>query len=326
MAQYEGFTKYNAAVAGARRIGIYDANGMRVGQIPLGNLELKNTGEKLYSFGVISDTHVSTNSVRIAEAERAIRFFGESEAIEFVCICGDLVDDGKNIEHWENYRSIIEQNANGKPVYAISGNHERIGACKDAVEEYTGQGILRVVKHQNDVFVMLGCRTYHTASEEKPQPTGQYFSVEDLELIDNALNENRNSRCFVFHHVPPEEEYAHPTSKINSSWYLPLKFWEHYKNCTLFHGHSHYGFLKQIEWGNDANYGKTMGFRSVHVPTTMVYEEGYVVDVYQYGLHLRGYDFGTGEYIPYATYWVDTRLVDQPEGLYWKQSDFSKYG
>jgi hypothetical protein len=36
--------------------------------------------------------------------------------------------------------------------------------------------------------------------------------------------------------------------------------------------------------------------------------EGYVVDVYENGIHLRGRDFVKGEYLPIASYWLDTTL------------------
>jgi hypothetical protein len=36
--------------------------------------------------------------------------------------------------------------------------------------------------------------------------------------------------------------------------------------------------------------------------------EGYVVDVYENGIVLRGYDFVNAKFIPYAHYYIDTTL------------------
>lgn len=34
----------------------------------------------------------------------------------------------------------------------------------------------------------------------------------------------------------------------------------------------------------------------------------YVIDVYENGVHLRGRDFVKGEFLPIASYWLDTTL------------------
>ena len=44
--------------------------------------------------------------------------------------------------------------------------------------------------------------------------------------------------------------------------------------------------------------------------------EGYVVDVYKNGIHLRGRDFVKGEFLPIASYWLDTTLQEIPAGTY----------
>ena len=79
-----------------------------------------------------------------------------------------------------------------------------------------------------------------------------------------------------------------------------------------------------------ANYSEAFGYRSVHIPSlcvprdivdgtlTNIYadSEGYVVDVYEDGIHLRGRDFVKGEFLPIASYWLDTTLQTIPEGTY----------
>ena len=56
---YSDFIAENVAPKEAKRIGVYNSKGNRVGQIPLGSLSFPNAGRKLYSFGVISDVHLS---------------------------------------------------------------------------------------------------------------------------------------------------------------------------------------------------------------------------------------------------------------------------
>ena len=44
--------------------------------------------------------------------------------------------------------------------------------------------------------------------------------------------------------------------------------------------------------------------------------EGYLVDVYENGILLRGRDFAKGEWMPIATYWIDTTLQTVEAGTY----------
>ena len=96
---------------------------------------------------------------------------------------------------------------------------------------------------------------------------------------------------------------------------------QQYKNTVFFHGHSHMKFELQQE-DEKANYSEAFGYRSIHIPSlavprdivdgalTNIYadSEGYVVDVYEHGIHLRGRDFVKGEFLPIASYWIDTTL------------------
>ena len=58
---YRHFIPQNTAPAGTKRIGVYDSNGNKVCTIPLGGLTPPNSG-KLYSFGIVSDIHISHNT------------------------------------------------------------------------------------------------------------------------------------------------------------------------------------------------------------------------------------------------------------------------
>jgi hypothetical protein len=105
----------------------------------------------------------------------------------------------------------------------------------------------------------------------------------------------------------------------------------HYKNIVFFHGHSHLKFYLQ-EYDELANYDNMRGSHSVHIPSLAVPREditgdgvaddieagseGYVVDVYENGIHLRGRDFVKGEFLPIASYWLDTTLQDVAAGTY----------
>jgi hypothetical protein len=106
----------------------------------------------------------------------------------------------------------------------------------------------------------------------------------------------------------------------------------HYKNAHHFHGHSHLKFY--LQYGSDiANIDHIFGGWSIHIPSLaiprdgdpsgassmkVIYSdsEGYVVDVYENGIHLRGRDFIKGEFLPIASYWLDTTLQEVEENTY----------
>jgi hypothetical protein len=102
---------------------------------------------------------------------------------------------------------------------------------------------------------------------------------------------------------------------------------EHYKNVIWFHGHSHTSFrLQSVQPTPIANYDRLHGCHSVHIPSLAIPRygnsdfifdaEGYIVDVYENGIHLRGIDFIEEEFVPIASYWIDTTPVDIPVESY----------
>jgi hypothetical protein len=58
MDRYDSFIRENVAPKNVKQIGVYNNKGDRVGEIPLGSLKFPNVGQKLYSFGAVSDIHL----------------------------------------------------------------------------------------------------------------------------------------------------------------------------------------------------------------------------------------------------------------------------
>ena len=88
MAKYKDFIPENVAPRKVRRIGIYNAQGNRVGQIPLDSLTFPDAGAKMYAFGAISDIHIGESTAN-DDYEEALRWL--SDNVDFICECGDLV-------------------------------------------------------------------------------------------------------------------------------------------------------------------------------------------------------------------------------------------
>lgn len=319
---YPHFIPENIAPFGARRIGIYNSNGLRVGQIPLGRLTPPTRSQRLYSYAALSDVHMQYETAP-ADFQAALTYL--NDVVDFICICGDMTTNGTASE-LSVYKQYVDQYAK-IPVYAIAGNHEGYNSnILSILETYTGKPLYYSFTQGDDVFIMVGV---------KSNTQGALFASGELQWLYETLEANRNKRCFVFQHVFP---------KTNSLGLYSNGIWggteatvfeslmRHYPNVVLFHGHSHLRFDLQVEYGDKANYDKDFGCHSVHISSlasprdanstdngwvnVFADSEGYVVDVYKNGIHLRGRDFVKGEYLPIASYWLDTTLQTVAAGTY----------
>ena len=321
---YTDFIPQNVALSGTRRIGIYDKNGNRVGFIPLGSLTPPTISKKQYSFGALSDVHIVYDTAT-SDFQKALTYLNDNVDVAFTCICGDLTDNG-TAEQLAQYKAVVDAYSADTPVYAIAGNHEDYSKQPTLLEQYTGKPLYYSFTHGNDMFLMLGC--YSWANDG-------VFTNEYLQWVYETLEANRNKRCFVFEHVFPWGDSGNPNGLYSFDMFSGTKgsvfqsLLRHYKNTVFFHGHSHTKFYLQ-EVDEKANYSDALGYRSVHIPSLAVPRdivnaalsniyadsEGYVVDVYENGIHLRGRDFVKEEFLPIASYWLDTTLQTIPANTY----------
>lgn len=289
--KYKHLIPQNTAPKGAKSIGVYDGNGKKVCTIPLGRLA-QPTKEKLYSFGLISDIHLSYWQAYPRERlAKILEYFKDNT--DFCCYCGDATDFGfwRPIDEtqgtsyyypdtFNEFRSLCQ--AYGKPVYGNCGNHESYNGYNisgtytdtygadptlvvnnlEKLQEYTGNGLNFTVSYGNDLFIFLG------------QPQGNRPMTDTaLQDLYTTLEANRSKRCFIFVHPPigvgnPSNSYD--TYKIFNNWGKVTEFknlLKTYTNVILFHGHTHTTFESQ-ELDSEINYSTKDGFKSVHVPST----------------------------------------------------------
>lgn len=336
MAKYMDFIHQNVAPKNAKRIGVYDSNDSRIGTIPLGSLAFPNAGQKLYSFGALSDVHISYSTAE-ADFQTALTYLHDIEKVALVCVCGDLTGDGSNTQ-LAQYKTVVDGYSKGTPVYAIAGNHEGMTAdVANRIATYTGHPLYYSFTNGNDVFIMVG-----TIGGEM-YSNGVVFADGELQWLYETLEANRNKRCFVFQHIfagVEKEAVCGNAGGLYTNWCWHNtseciafeSLMKHYKNVVWFHGHSHLRYSLQRYGQLYANYSEAEGYRSVHIPSLTVpredtdndgtYEnnyggsEGYIADVYENGIHLRGRDFVKGEFLPIASYWLDTTLQTIPAGTY----------
>lgn len=330
MKEYTNFIPENVALLGARIIGVYNDKGNRVGYIPLGNLAFPTDKAKSYSFGAISDVHLAYTTGE-SDYIKALKYF-TNESVDFICIAGDLSDVGTD-DRLERFKTLSNTYAPNTPIYVSAGNHDaynadwtlrEASAVNEAMLTYTGKPLYHSFEYGDDVFIFVGV-------------SAGTFTQAELQWLYETLERYRNKRCFLFQHcfnfsgcgnVFGLYEYNMLSGKEGKIF---LSLMEHYHNVIWFHGHSHTMFHGQ-EFGDMANYDKVLGCHSVHIPSCAIprtdadgdfefqieYQEseGYMVDVYENGIHLRGRDFARGKFLPIASYWLDTTIEEIPEKTY----------
>ena len=305
--EYTHFIPENIAPKGATRIVVKNGD-TEVCSIPaarFGGLT-PPAGEPKYSFGLVSDPHITPSStLKSQRLEAALGFFSE-QGCDFVCDCGDstnagfTVGDTVNVSQFVEYKRICDLFPT-LPVYNIAGNHDHYNAqltgnysptlpanqtlpdgtvypagtpLLTLYEHYTGHGISYEMARGNDVFLFAG------------QPTSglpMSYSDTDHWIADKIEKyEQEGKRCFVFVHSFLDDNVAggledsgNPCfardNSIFASWSEArrknfLNIMRQNPKTVLFHGHSHMMFEAQ-ELDPRANYTNKNGFHSVHVPS-----------------------------------------------------------
>lgn len=322
--KYEGFIQQNVAPNGATKIGVYDENGKRKAVFPLGNLK-RPIGEKRFSFGLISDIHVSAERTETStHFHNALSWF-ESCGCAFCAHAGDMT----NIGFWYNkgdaeiytgqfaeYKRICELHPN-MTVYGICGNHENynnvITENLNELEEYTGNGLYFQIEHGGDLFIFIG------------EPAS-YQAMNDEEFLwfKNLIESNPTKRVHVFTHYFVANDSG--STKNCYTCYFGNREAEfkalmaNHGKAIHYHGHSHIK-LECQELDESTNYTEKNGFPSVHVPsvgesrnvvkqadgtwkrvTEGLCSQGYVVDVYDDFVILNGVDFIAGKPVPLGVF------------------------
>lgn len=325
MAKYEThFIPQNKAPDNNNYIYVYDGADL-IGKVKNGSLKTPALGKKLYSFGALSDVHISDSTKE--RFQKALACLNDRENVSFTCIAGDLTNEGteSQLQAFGNY---LNKYSPDTPVYAVTGNHDLQSGASDApldfMKPYTGQDLYYTFTQGDDVFIMFGMSGWYSYTKSET------FSDAALNWLYEVLEANRNKRCFLFTHPPRFDGSGKPYEPAPTGDLLTgttgavfKSLTGHYKNMVYFHGHTHMSFECQKDVSY-ANYDKMHGCHSVHIPSLAAVKTldstgtgydvdstkgmGYVVDVYENHIVLRGRDFANNKFVPIATYCLDTTL------------------
>lgn len=273
-------------------------------------------GEKMYSFGAISDVHINTSTSSAAENFELALSMYENLGVNMVCISGDLTDNGSAGEI-NRFNSICADHPNVS-VHFCCGNHDKSVTDADW-QAYFGRSRNYELIHNDDVFLFMSLDYDYSSS------TSCY--TEGLAWVREKLNRYKGSRIFLFMHFPPSgysgliegQYYGFSSSAAQDDELITLL--NTIKNVTVFTGHSHYTFDVQ----NTSNEVNVYRFNAsdvnlIHVPACAYLRdkdwnnfyaaEGWLVDVYEKGFSLTGYNIQTSEVVEYTEYLFATNNTE----------------
>lgn len=266
-------------------------------------------GDKLYTFGVTSDIHLRPDNCGngIDDFNRTIPLL-QNLGAEFVGIPGDLGYYG-NTNELELYNSALNTLAT-VPFHVVRGNHDKPFTDADWLT-YTGYTANHEFVYYGDVFLFM-------SMDYADNTTNAIESgyAEGLAWLKARLDRYKGARIFIFCHYPPsgysglaDGQYYGWTSTATEDDEL-VTIINQTKNVVMFTGHTHYRLNVQDTYDNMNIYRFNASKTAlVHVPsnsrprdasgnTVEEYSEGYIVEVYEQGVVIRGVDFVSGEMMP----------------------------
>lgn len=282
-AVYSDFIEENIPPYLSEYIGVYNADGSRVGYILISDFK-PSFGERLYRFGLLSDVHDydESDAYPSDDFNEALSVFNDKETVEFTCICGDITQNGTEAE-LRKYKTDVQTYSPNTPVYTTTGNHDCVQGAS-AINEtlwktYTGQNICfelskTLSNGKTDHFLFFGMTAWSLGSSGTP------YNTTNITWLSNKLESYKNERCFVFTHL------FFPDRAGNLGKIYPYYNWlggtqltqiqalcDKYLNSIWFSGHSHWKWYLQ-KYEDNANIyraydstGKPTCGWCVHVPS-----------------------------------------------------------
>lgn len=213
---------------------------------------------------------------------------------------------------------------------------------RESTQPYNGRDLYYSWTQGDDVFVMFGMSgwpgktgsiftaeslqwLYELLEENRNKRVFLFEHCPSMVVSDGLIAENDGSGNLSNTSTSGAVVgWPAPTGNLLNQGDTGLSFrnlMTHYKNVVWFHGHSHMEFQYQ-ENCSHLNYDNKFGCHSIHIPSlaegrelnaagtgftyTTPESSGYVVDVYENHIVLRGRDFTGEKFVPIATFCLDT--------------------
>lgn len=278
----ETIQEFTAIPEGAKTVLAYKL-GILAGKTDIPENKIADYGEKIYSFGALSDVHFNRYNGSLSGDDACITFnnalnFLEALDVSMVGISGDLSVDGER-SAFEKYNSITSNY--DFPVYTCTGNHDvsddftkenwRELINNGVYGETKADGVVNVADNGMD-FVYIpqdGAGDVFIFLSQYEWDYGEVYSriLEDSQLdwLETQLEKYKDETVYLFFHTflnnPVEGEnlnMGEGNLENNVGRYYDLAFTEgcedevrfealmdKYENVVYFNGHSHWAYDMQ---------------------------------------------------------------------------------
>ncbi len=290
----EEIQEFTAIPEGAETVLAYKG-AVLTGSTEIPEAKLADYGEKIYSFGALSDVHFNRYNGSLTGDDACLTFnnalnFFEKLDVSIVGISGDISADGER-DAFEKYNSITSNY--DFPVYTCTGNHDVndyftienwqelmntgvYGSEKAAGVEAVAQNGLDFVyvpaDGNGDAFIFLSQYQW-----DYNRPESRLLTDAQLDWLEAQLEKYKDETVYLFFHTflnnPVEGENPHMgegnlENNVGRHYDLPFtedcadeirfeNLMNEYENVVYFNGHSHWAYdMQELNPNlNIANYG-----------------------------------------------------------------------
>lgn len=151
----------------------------------------------LFSFALLTDTHISTSNPRpMEDLQRSIADINQNSSIEFVVVTGDLTENG-DLASIQSIKNALDQL--NVPYYAASGNHETTWSESGVMDFSRVFGDSRFAFTHNDMyFIGFNSGPVIRMADGHVAPQDITWLKHNLDSVSAA----GNTPIFVFTHYP----------------------------------------------------------------------------------------------------------------------------
>lgn len=151
----------------------------------------------LFSFALLTDTHISTSNPRpMEDLQRSIADINQNSSIEFVVVTGDLSENG-DLASIQSIKNALDQL--NVPYYAASGNHETTWSESGVMDFSRVFGDSRFAFTHNDMyFIGFNSGPVIRMADGHVAPQDITWLKHNLDSVSAA----GNAPIFVFTHYP----------------------------------------------------------------------------------------------------------------------------
>lgn len=291
-------------------------------------------------FAVVSDTHVinDDNNANTRKFKNMLKdIVTNVDGVESLVINGDMINSSNKSNatsatataEYAKLQSVKTQVCPDMPIYMAIGNHDlwpvgfNAGVTLQEMTQLFCQNVtLPDGSHPNSLFYDFWIDDNHFVFIGDSGREGNYLWLDENALtwvdttIASGYREGKNT--FIFMHQPMPNtvagtitDFGQTNGHIDNAYDL-YKILKKYPDAVMFSSHSHYG-LDSVgnAYGTDPNYPNVFGTSSVARPYDLRKgvemadsSEGYIVEVYDDYIMLRGRDFEKGLWKPSSQYVV----------------------